>query len=91
MEINRGAPRAAPQQSRIVEIVDKRNGTLSVFARCSIPPRRRIRLDAADRSSPLRVARVGANDWRTPRRPQEDGRRGRRGSHANRAAAPSPH
>jgi metallophosphoesterase (TIGR03767 family) len=79
-EVNTAAHVDWPQQARTVELVDNRNGTLSIFgtiidhvAPPSYGKRPKSALELASLSREL-----GANDWQERSRP-EDGQDGRRG------------
>ena len=80
-EINTASHVDWPQQARTVEIVDNRNGTLSIFgtivdhaAPTSYGKHPKSALELASLSREL-----GANDWQENSRPEngQDGRRGR--------------
>ena len=79
-EVNTAAHVDWPQQARTVELVDNRNGTLSIFgtivdhvAPTSYGKHPKSALELASLSREL-----GANDWQENARP-EDGQDGRRG------------
>jgi len=79
-EVNTAAHVDWPQQARTVELVDNRNGTLSIFgtivdhvAPTSYGKHPKSALELASLSREL-----GANDWQERTRP-EDGQDGRRG------------
>jgi metallophosphoesterase (TIGR03767 family) len=78
-EVNTAAHVDWPQQSRVVELVDNRNGTLSVFG--TLIDHAAPRHYGSAPSDPLALAslsrELGANDWQNAApTPTEDGRRG---------------
>ncbi|MFN2519206.1 MAG: TIGR03767 family metallophosphoesterase [Jatrophihabitantaceae bacterium] len=78
-EVNTASHIDWPQQARVVEIVDNRDGTLSVFA--TIIDHAAPESWPASPTSPLALAslsrELGINDWqRDPETPTVDGRRG---------------
>jgi metallophosphoesterase (TIGR03767 family) len=79
-EINTAAHVDWPQQARTVELVDNRNGTLSIFG--TIIDHVAPTSYGKHPKSPLELAslsrELGANDWQERTRP-EDGQDGRRG------------
>jgi len=79
-EVNTAAHIDWPQQARTVEIVDNRNGTLSVFG--TLIDHAGPTTYGRHPTSPLELAslsrELGANDWQDGKSPHgEDGRRGR--------------
>jgi hypothetical protein len=78
-EVNTAAHIDWPQQARVIELVDNRNGTLSVYGTLvdhagpiswGSNPTSALQLAALSRE-------LGANDWQNPATPaNEDGRRG---------------
>jgi metallophosphoesterase (TIGR03767 family) len=78
-EVNTAAHIDWPQQARVVEIVDNRNGTLSVFG--TLVDHAGPRHYGSQPGDPLALAalsrELGANDWQdSPPTVTEDGRRG---------------
>lgn len=78
-EVNTAAHIDWPQQARVVELVDNRDGTLSVFG--TLIDHAGPIAYGSDPTSPLALAslsrELGANDWQDPPpTPSEDGRRG---------------
>ncbi len=78
-EVNTAAHIDWPQQARVIELVDNRNGTLSVFG--TLVDHAGPVSWGSNPTSPLQLAalsrELGANDWQNPATPaNEDGRRG---------------
>ena len=80
-EVNTAAHIDWPQQSRVVELVDNRDGTLSIFGTIldmDAPAANRGRLDSPASLASL-ARELSGNDWQTRARPVpgEDGKRGK--------------
>jgi metallophosphoesterase (TIGR03767 family) len=79
-EVNTAAHIDWPQQSRVVELVDNQDGTLSIFGTIldmAVPASNRGRLDSPTALASL-ARELAGNDWQARARPVpgEDGRRG---------------
>jgi metallophosphoesterase (TIGR03767 family) len=80
-EVNTAAHIDWPQQSRVIELVDNRDGTLSIFGTIldmDAPASNRGRLDSPAALASL-ARELSGNDWQTRARPVpgEDGKRGK--------------
>jgi hypothetical protein len=79
-EVNTAAHIDWPQQSRVIELVDNQDGTLSIFGTIldmAAPASNRGRLDSPTALAAL-ARELAGNDWQSRARPipGEDGRRG---------------